>query len=157
MKIALACDHAGYPLKAHLAAWLAERGFEVVDLGVETAAVPADYPDVAARVADAVLTGAAERAVLLCGSGIGASIAANKFRGIYAAVCHDVYSAHQGVEHDRMNVLCLGARVIGTAVAEELTAAFVKAQPSTEARHARRFEKLLAIEAATAGDDPAAG
>ncbi|MDX2162321.1 MAG: RpiB/LacA/LacB family sugar-phosphate isomerase [bacterium] len=155
MQIAIAADHAGYPLKAQLADWLSAHGHTVVDLGVESAATPADYPDVAARVAEAVLEGQAERAILLCGSGIGASIAANKFRGVYAAVCHDVYSAHQGVEHDRMNVLCLGARVIGPALAEELTAAFVNAQPSSEDRHARRFGKVQAIERGENG--PAAG
>lgn len=146
MKIALASDHAGFPLKDHLARWLEARGHEVVDLGVSTAEVPADYPDVAAAIAQAVLDGRAERGILACGSGVGASIAANKFEGIYAAVCHDTYSAHQGVEHDRMNVLCIGARVIGPAVAEELAEAFIHAQPSEEERHVRRFEKLRRLE-----------
>lgn len=146
MKIAIAADHAGYPLKAHLADWLARRGHDVIDLGVDTPDVPSDYPDAAAAVAAAIREGRAERAILACGSGIGASIAASKHTGIYAAVCHDTYSAHQGVEHDRMNVLCVGARIVGVALAEELAAAFIAAQPSTEERHVRRFGKVQAIE-----------
>src|SRR3990172_41444 len=119
MKIALSADHAGYPLKQHLIAFLQKQGHEVIDLGVNTDAVPSDYPDAAEVIAHAVLDGRAERGILACGSGVGASIAANKIKGIYAAVCHDTYSAHQGVEHDRMNVLCVGARIIGQAIAEE--------------------------------------
>lgn len=146
MKIAISADHAGFPLKFHLARWLTEQGHEVVDLGVDTPNVPSDYPDAAAAIAGAILDGRAERGILACGSGVGASIAANKFDGIYASVCHDTYSAHQGVEHDRMNVLCIGARIIGTALAEELATAFIAAQPSDEERHLRRFNKMLAIE-----------
>lgn len=148
MKIALASDHAGYPLKAHLAGWLEQHGHTVLDLGVENAETPSDYPDAAAAIAGALRDGRAERGILACGSGIGASIAASKHTGIYAAVCHDTYSAHQGVEHDRMNVLCVGARIVGTALAEELVTAFIAAQPSDEARHARRFAKVQAIEEA---------
>jgi ribose 5-phosphate isomerase B len=149
MTIALAADHAGFPLKQHLLDFLRAAGHDVIDLGVETAAVPSDYPDIAEWVAAAIHDGRAERGILVCGSGVGVSIAANKIPGIYAAVIHDVYSAHQGVEHDRMNVICVGARVIGVALAEEIIAAFLRAQPSGEERHARRFAKLVAIEAKT--------
>lgn len=146
MKIALASDHAGYPLKQHLVEFLSKQGHEVVDLGTDSADTPTDYPDAARAVANAVLEGRAERAILACGSGVGASIAANKFDGIYSAVCHDTYSAHQGVEHDRMNVLTIGARVIGVNVAEELAQAFIAAKPSDEERHVRRFGKVQQIE-----------
>jgi ribose 5-phosphate isomerase B len=146
MKIALSSDHAGYPLKQHLLAYLRTEGHEVIDLGVDSADVPSDYPDAAEAIASALIEGRAERGILTCGSGVGASIAANKVPGIYAAVCHDTYSAHQGVEHDRMNVLCVGARVVGPALAEELADAFLRAQISDEERHARRFGKLQAIE-----------
>ena len=115
-------------------------------LGVDTPDVPSDYPDASKAVAEAVLDGRAERAVLACGSGVGACIAANKFPGIYAAICHDTYSAHQGVEHDQMNILCIGARIIGEKLAEELVDAFVRAQFSGEERHQRRFDKVQAIE-----------
>jgi ribose 5-phosphate isomerase B len=151
MKIALAGDHAGFALKQHLAAFLRAAGHDVIDLGVETDAVPSDYPDIAELVAAAITDGRAERGILACGSGVGVSIAANKIPGIYAAVIHDVYSAHQGVEHDRMNVICVGARVIGTATAEEIIRAFISAQPSDEERHARRFAKVQSIEARKSG------
>lgn len=146
MKLALAADHAGYPLKQHLVVYLTQQGHEILDLGVDSAEIPADYPDSASAIAEAVRAGQAERGILVCGSGIGACIAANKFDGIYASIAHDVYSAAQGVEHDRMNVLCLGARIIGTTTAETLVNAFIAAQPSTEERHARRFGKIQAIE-----------
>ena len=146
MKIALSADHAGYPLKQHLVNFLQNQGHEVIDLGVYTDAVPSDYPDAAEAIAHAVLDGRAERGILACGSGVGASIAANKIHGIYSAVCHDTYSAHQGVEHDQMNVLCVGARIVGAALAEELATAFIHAKPSTEERHLRRFGKVQAIE-----------
>jgi ribose 5-phosphate isomerase B len=146
MKIALASDHAGYPLKQHLVLYLQKQGHEVIDLGVDTDKVPSDYPDAAEAIGHAVLDGRAERGILACGSGVGASIAANKMNGIYAAVCHDHYSAHQGVEHDRMNVLTIGARIIGPTTAEELADAFIAAQPSTEERHVRRFGKVQGIE-----------
>ncbi len=148
MKIALAADHAGYPLKQHLAQFLTAHGHDVIDLGVDTADVPSDYPDAAIAVAGAILEGRAERGILACGSGVGVSIAANKYPGIYASICHDTYSAHQGVEHDQMNVLVVGARVIGAAVAEELSLAFLAAQFSGEPRHARRFAQVQAIEQA---------
>ncbi|MBE0689270.1 MAG: ribose 5-phosphate isomerase B [Anaerolineae bacterium] len=146
MKIALAADHAGYPLKQHIVDFLNAQDHETLDLGVDTDAVPSDYPDAAADIARALLEGRAERGILICGSGVGASIAANKFKGIYACVCHDSYSAHQGVEHDRMNVLCMGARIVGEALAEELATSFLAALPSEEERHQRRFGKIVAIE-----------
>lgn len=146
MKIALASDHAGFPLKDHLVNFLREQGHEVLDLGVTADVVSSDYPDAAIAVAEAVLAGDAERGILACGSGVGVSIAANKFEGIYAAICHDTYSAHQGVEHDNMNVLVVGSRVIGTNVAEELAMAFLGAKFSGIDRHVRRFNKVKAIE-----------
>ena len=146
MKIALASDHAGYSLKSYLVEYLRKQGHDVLDLGVNTADVPSDYPDAARAVAEAVLDGRAERAILACGSGVGACIAANKFPGIYAAICHDTYSAHQGVEHDQMNIMCVGARVIGEKLAEELVDAYLRAQVSDEERHQRRFAKVRAIE-----------
>lgn len=146
MKLALASDHAGYSLKDVFVRRLREQGHEVLDLGVDTPDVPSDYPDAALALGQAVLEGRAERGILVCGSGIGACIAANKMPGIYASIAHDTYSAHQGVEHDRMNVLCLGARIIGEAPAAEIIDAFIKAQPSDEERHKRRFGKMQAIE-----------
>ncbi len=146
MKVALSADHAGFPLKEHLVAWLPTQGYEVIDLGVYTDAEPSDYPDAATRIAEAMHAGHAERGILACGSGVGACIAANKHDGLYACVCHDTYSAHQGVEHDQMNVLCIGARIVGTAVAEELAVAFLRAVPSQEERHLRRVGKIRAIE-----------
>lgn len=146
MKLALASDHAGFALKDYLAQYLQTRGHEVVDLGVESDQVRADYPDAAAAVAQAVLKGEAERGLLVCGSGVGACIAANKFHGIYASIAHDTYSAAQGVEHDRMNVLCLGGRIIGPLLAEQLVEAFVRAQPNPDERYERRFEKVKKIE-----------
>jgi len=147
MRIALAADHAGYALKSELATVLKSQGHEVLDLGTHSTA-PVDYPDSAQAVAAALGDGRADRGVIVCGSGAGVSIAANKFPGIRAAVCHDTYTARQAVEHDDMNVLCLGARVIGPALACDLTAAFVGASFSGEERHRRRLGKILAIEAA---------
>jgi ribose 5-phosphate isomerase B len=146
MKVALSADHAGFTLKQHLLKFLAAQGYEVIDLGVDTDTVPSDYPDAAERAGEAVRAGRAERAILVCGSGVGACIAANKMTGVYASVCHDTYSAHQGVEHDRMNVLCIGGRIVGAALAEELAVAFLQAQPSGEERHQRRFGKIVTIE-----------
>lgn len=146
MKIALAADHAGYDLKQHLMQFLQAKGVEVLDLGVDTADVPSDYPDASKAIGEAVSSGQAERGILVCGSGVGASIAANKIKGVYAAICHDAYSAAQGVEHDKMNVLCLGGRIVGTALAEALVTAFIHAQFSGAERHERRFNKMLAIE-----------
>ncbi len=146
MRIAIAADHAGVALKDDIAAYLAELGHDVTDLGTH-GIDPVDYPDYAAAVGRAVIDGEAERGILLCGSGVGASVAANKIRGIRAGLCHDTYSAHQGVEHDDMNVLVMGARVIGLATAHELVRAFLGARFSGEERHRRRLAKIEALEA----------
>jgi ribose 5-phosphate isomerase B len=145
MRIALAADHAGFQLKQHLLAWARAAGHEVLDLGAFNEQ-PSDYPDFARLVAEAVRKQDAERGILVCGSGVGAAVAANKFPGIRAGLCHDTYSAHQGVEHDAMNILCLGARIIGAALAEELTGAFLAARYTAETRHARRLAKIEATE-----------
>jgi ribose 5-phosphate isomerase B len=145
MKIAIAGDHAGFALKQILAEALRKDGNEVVDLGAHDA-VPSDYPDFARALGKVVATGQAERGILVCGSGVGACIAANKIRGIRAGICHDTYSGHQGVEHDDMNVLCLGSRVIGQAPALEIARAFLSARFTNEERHARRVKKILDIE-----------
>ena len=150
MRIALSADHAGFEMKRDLAAALTKTGHEVLDLGTHsTAAV--DYPDCAESVAEALRDKQADRGIIVCGSGAGVSIAANKFPGIRAAVCHDTYTAHQAVEHDDMNVLCIGARVIGAALAQEIAEAFLKATFSAEDRHQRRLNKVLAIESRYAG------
>ncbi|MCC7445870.1 MAG: ribose 5-phosphate isomerase B [Anaerolineae bacterium] len=146
MKVALAADHAGYNLKEDVHKYLQQQGFDVLDLGTDTASVPSDYPDFADRIADALRDGEAKRGVLICGSGVGASIAANKHVGIYAGLCHDTYSAHQGVEHDNMNVICLGARIIGVELAYEIVHAFLNAQFTGEERHVRRTGKTRQIE-----------
>lgn len=145
MRIVLSADHAGYLLKNELAARLAQQGHEVLDLGTHSAA-PVDYPDSAQAVASALADGQAERGIIVCGSGAGVSIAANKFPGVRAAVCHDTYTAHQAVEHDDMNVLCLGARVVGSALALELATSFLGAEFSGEERHQRRLDKILGFE-----------
>ncbi len=145
MRIAIAADHAGFPLKQELTPWLRSSGHEVTDLGTNSAE-PVDYPDYAEAIAHAVLEGRTERGVLICGSGVGASVAANKVPGIRAGLCHDTYSAHQGVEHDDMNVLVLGARVIGVELARELVRAFLGAAFSRAPRHVRRVGKIRAIE-----------
>jgi len=148
MRVALAADHAGAALKAELLRRLdaAGLGHELVDLGGDGSDPDDDYPDFAARLGHAVAGGQAERGILVCGSGVGASIAACKMRGIRAAVCHDTYSAHQGVEHDDMNVLVLGSRVIGSEPAVECSLAFLAASFSGAERHVRRLRKVLAIE-----------
>jgi RpiB/LacA/LacB family sugar-phosphate isomerase len=146
MRIAVGSDHAGYPLKEHLASWLAESGHAVYDLGTHSAD-PVDYPDYAAAVAKAVLDGRADRGVIVCGSGAGAAIAANKLQGIRAAVAHDSYTAHQMVEHDDVNVLALGSRVVGEALAEDLVKTFIDAKFSRDDRHVRRLDKIRALEA----------
>ncbi len=147
MRIALGADHAGFDLKTIVADQLRGLGHEVQDLGTHAAAPPVDYPDYAEAVGLAVRQGRAERGVVICGSGVGASVAANKVLGVRAAVCHDSYSAAQGVEHDDMNVLVLGARVIGPALAAVLVTAFLAASFSGEERHVRRLEKVRALEA----------
>ncbi len=145
MRVAIACDHAGFLLKDEIISTVRAAGHEVIDLGTHsTDAV--DYPDFTGKACRAVLHGEAERAIVICGSGVGASIAANKFKGIYAGLCHDTYSAHQGVEHDNMNVLCLGSRIIGAELAKEIVRSFLSATFSGEERHARRFGKVQAIE-----------
>jgi ribose 5-phosphate isomerase B len=146
MKIALAADHAGYGLKDAVADLLRSQGHEVLDLGAHQLDSADDYPDYARYVGQAIQHDQAKRGVLLCGSGIGACVAANKLRGIRAGVCHDTYSARQSVEHDDVNVLCIGARIVGPSVAEELVKAFVGANFSGDERHQRRLEKVKAIE-----------
>jgi ribose 5-phosphate isomerase B len=146
MKIAIASDHAGFPLKAELVPFLKKLGHEVSDQGTDSCEKPVDYPDFAAKAAREVLAGRAERAIVVCGSGVGACVAANKLKGIRAGLCHDTYSAHQGVEHDDMNVLCLGSRIIGPALAFEIAAAFAGAKFSNEERHLRRLNKVKALE-----------
>lgn len=145
MRIAVGSDHAGFPLKQHLAKFIEQLGHQVLDVGAYNTE-PSDYPDFAKAVGEAVKEGRAERAVLICGSGVGASVAANKITGIRAGLCHDSYSAHQGVEHDDMNVLVLGARIIGVALAEELVTAYCRAVFTNEERHVRRLNKIRAIE-----------
>jgi RpiB/LacA/LacB family sugar-phosphate isomerase len=145
MRIVIGADHAGFELKEILAVYLRQRGHEMVDIGTHSDA-PVDYPDFAEALCQAILDGRGERGVLICGSGVGASVAANKIPGIRAGLCHDSYSARQGVEHDDMNVLVLGARVIGTAVARELTDQFLAAKFTGEERHVRRLEKIRALE-----------
>jgi ribose 5-phosphate isomerase B len=145
MKIVIGSDHAGFELKQQLIPVIKALGHEVLDVGTDsTAAV--DYPDFAAKVGHAVLDGLAERGVLICGSGVGAAVAVNKMHGIRGGICHDTYSAHQGVEHDDMNVLVLGSRVIGTALAADLVRAYLPAKFTHEERHVRRLSKVLALE-----------
>jgi len=150
MRVGFAADHAGAALKAELfrRVAMARPDDVLVDLGGDGSDPNDDYPDFAQRLGDAIVAGEADRGMLICGSGVGASVAANKMRGIRAAVCHDTYSAHQGVEHDDMNVLTLGARVIGPEPAFECAIAFIGATFSGEPRHRRRLAKVLAIEAA---------
>ena len=145
MRIVVGADHRGYELKDEIAAALKRAGHEVLDVGTDSAK-SVDYPDYARAVGKALTDGRAERGVLVCGSGVGASIAANKIRGVRAALCHDTYSAHQGVEHDDMNVLCLGSRVVGPELAQELVTAFLDATLSGEERYRRRLEKVAEME-----------
>jgi ribose 5-phosphate isomerase B len=146
MKIAIACDHAGFDLKLRVIEELRSEGQEFLDLGTNSTD-PVDYPDYAKAVAQAVLSGAAERAVLICGSGAGACVAANKFRGIRAATCHDTFSARQCVEDDDVNILCLGGRVVGPELAVELVRSYLRARFSGAERHKRRLSKVAAFEA----------
>ena len=149
MKIALGTDHAGLELKREIAVFLADLCHQVTDVGAIDFNPIDDYPDFAAAVAHEVAAGNVERGLLVCGSGVGSSIAANKVVGVRAAMCHDTYSAHQGVEHDDMNVLCLGARIIGDALAEEIVIAFITARFTGEERHKRRLAKVRALEEGT--------
>lgn len=150
MRVAFAADHAGAALKAELLERMGRSGLghELVDLGGDGSDPGDDYPDFAQRLGEAIQRGEADRGILVCGSGVGANVAANKLRGVRSSVCHDTYSAHQGVEHDDMNVLTLGARVIGPEPAYECAIAFLGASFSGEPRHRRRLDKVLAIEAA---------
>ncbi len=145
MKVAVACDHGGFPLKATVVDAIRAAGHDPLDLGTNSTD-PVDYPDFAAAAARAVRDGRADRAVVVCGSGVGAAVAANKLAGVRAGVCHDVYSAHQAVEHDDVNVLALGARVIGSALAAELVQTFLAARYTAEPRHERRLAKIAALE-----------
>ncbi|MCC7193692.1 MAG: ribose 5-phosphate isomerase B [Phycisphaeraceae bacterium] len=147
MKIAIGCDHGGFPLKKSTTDLLRSLGHQVIDKGAMIDDPKDDYPDFAEAVARAVQNGEAQRGIVICGSGVGACVAANKLKGVRAGLCHDTYSAAQGVEHDDMNVLCLGARIVGIALAEQLIRAFVGATFSGEERHRRRLAKVLAIEA----------
>jgi RpiB/LacA/LacB family sugar-phosphate isomerase len=144
--IALAADHAGFELKEKIAGYLEAKGFEVMDLGTHDQE-PADYPDFARAIGKVIQEEKTERGILVCGSGVGACVAANKMSGVRAGLCHDTYSAHQGVEHDDINVLCLGARIIGEELAKELVSAFLAARFTGEERHVRRLAKIKEMEA----------
>jgi RpiB/LacA/LacB family sugar-phosphate isomerase len=147
MRIVLGADHAGFEMKRDLVAYVRGLGYEVEDVGTTSSTEPDDYPDFAEAVGTGLREGRAERGILICGSGVGVSVAANKMPGIRAAICHDTYSAHQGVEHDDMNVLVLGSRIIGQQLARELVRHFLAAKFSGEERHVRRLAKVKAIEA----------
>ncbi len=148
MKLVISADHAGFSLKEEVRAYLTKAGHEIVDLGAYNGNSADDYPDFAEKVGDAINSGVAARGILICGSGVGVCVAANKIPGIRAGMCHDTYSAHQGVEHDDMNVIVFGARIIGASLAYELSDAFIKAKfIANEERFTRRFKKVLAIEA----------
>ena len=148
LSFAIAADHAGFPLKAPLVNLLRQLGHTVVDLGPQQPDPEDDYPDSAAAVARAVQSGQVQRGIVLCGSGVGATVAANKFKGVRACLCHDIYSAAQGVEHDDMNVLCLGGRIIGPSLAEALVKGFAGAAFSAAPRHLRRLKKVQALDEA---------
>ncbi len=143
--IAIGADHGGFPLKPIICQFVENQGFAVLDCGTDSAE-PVDYPDFAAAVGEAVSSGAAWRGIIICGSGVGASVAANKIRGVRAGLCHDTFSAHQGVEDDDMNVLCLGARIIGPNLALEIVHTWLKANFSGAERHVRRLNKIKALE-----------
>ena len=146
MKIVVGSDHAGFPMKADLLAFLREKGHEVLDVGSHDPA-PVDFPDIARKVAAAITSGQVERGLMVCGTGVGASIGANKMKGIRAAVCHDVHSAHQCVEHDDVNVMCLGAQIVGLWLARDLIDAYLSARFSDDPDFRRRVAKLSAMEA----------
>lgn len=149
MKLAIGGDHAGFPLKSPVIEWLKKNGHEVTDFGTHSTE-PVDFPDIARLVCDEVRTQKAERGILVCGTGVGACIAGNKIPGIRAALCHDTYCAHQCVEHDNVNLLCLGAQIVGIKLVEEILDAFLKAQFSTEAHFRRRVDKLAELERTSA-------
>ncbi len=146
MRIAIGADHAGFGLKNDIRDWLRGLGYIVEDLGAHSLDPKDDYPDFVYPVAEAIASKRAEKGIVVCGSGVGANVTANKIRGVRASVCHDVYSAHQGVEHDDMNVLCLGARVVSLDLAKELVKSFLNAKFTGEERHRRRLQKVLDIE-----------
>jgi ribose 5-phosphate isomerase B len=146
MRVAVAFDHRGVHLRETVLETLSSLGHEIVDLGTDTDAVRIDYPDKAREIGETILAGDSERGVLVCGSGVGASVAACKLPGIRAAICHDVYSAHQGVEHDDMNVLCLGSEVIGPSLASDLIRAFLRAEFNGGDRYVKRLEKIKDLE-----------
>ena len=145
MRVAVGADHAGFEMKRDLAATLAQQGHEILDLGTHSSA-PVDYPDIAEAVATAIRNGQVDRGIIVCGSGAGVAVAASKFPGVRAAVCHDCYTARQAVEHDDLNVMCLGSRVVGPALARQLVEAFMGAMFTAEDRHLRRLAKIDAIE-----------
>ena len=145
MRIAVSCDHGGYPLKGDILSVIEAGGHQLIDFGTFSDE-PVDYPDFVALTAQAVASGEVDRGIVLCGSGVGACITANKFRGVFACLCHDTYSAHQGVEHDDMNVLCLGARIVGPELAKEIVQSFLEAHFSGVDRHVRRVGKIREIE-----------
>ena len=152
MRVAVGADHAGVPMNEVAIAELRRLGHEVLDLGTHDAAQADDYPDYAAAVAQEVASGRCERGLLICGSGVGVSVAANKVRGIRAGLCHEIYSAHQGVEHDDMNIMCLGARVIGRELMLDLVRAFLAARFTGEERHRRRLGKIISLEQRFCGE-----
>jgi ribose 5-phosphate isomerase B len=146
LKIAISSDHGGFELKNYLVSWLQEQKYEVIDLGNKVFDKNDDYPDFARILAETVSAGEAEKGITICGSGVGACITANKVKGARASVCHDTYSAHQGVEHDKMNVLCIGARIIGVELVKEIVSAFLNARFINEERFVRRFDKVIELE-----------
>lgn len=147
MNVAIACDHAGFPLKDTLIEVVRAEGHQVIDYGTDSTE-SVDYPDFAEMLGRGIQSGEADRGILICGSGVGAAVAANKLKGIRAGLCHDCYSAHQSVEHDNVNVLALGARVIGSALAQDIVRSFLRAEFSGEPRHVRRLAKVAALEEA---------
>jgi ribose 5-phosphate isomerase B len=151
VRVAVAFDHRGVKLKARIAEAVRGSGHDLVDLGVDSPEPAVDYPDIARKLGNAVLSGEAERGVLVCGSGVGASVAANKLRGIRAAICHDAYSARQGVEHDDMNILCLGSEVVGPELAADLVGVFLRAEFNGGERYRRRLEKIEEMEGMSYG------
>ena len=146
MRVAIGADHGGYALKDELKSFLQSLGHEMIDVGAYTLDPADDFPDFTKPLAESVASGGADRGIMICGSGVGASVAANKVKGVRASVCHDTYSAHQGVEHDDMNVLCLGARIVGIELARELTGAFLSAEYVPGERFQRRLDKVLDME-----------
>lgn len=146
MRVAIACDHGGFPLKSTVIMAIHTSGHEVIDFGTDNGDISVDFPDFVFKVGDALQRGVADRGIVICGSGVGACVTANKMKGIIAGLCHDHYSAHQGVEHDHMNILCMGARVIGPAIADEITIAFLAAEEKNDEKYLRRMAKVKKIE-----------